>query len=276
MPSNNKKIIEKIPDFDILYQDALKGAIFIKNKLEINGFKNVKLIKHLAIGEVIPFHYEIRVRKETIAFIYEQFACHSYNTITIKGVKINVATIETILYFYFSFYYSNQPYYYKDRIMCMIKILFDVQQENRLEQKGLLKRFTSSCIGKQNTLQDIRRKKTEKFSELYMKKGTQEYLVWFLKYNPAQNDEKKILIKNLKIKKPYNKSYDNKSYDNKSYDNKSYNNKSYNNKSYNNKPYNTPYNNKPYNNKPYNKTYKLKKNIKNNNSYERSTNIFAW
>jgi hypothetical protein len=71
----------------------------------------------------------------------------------------------------------------------MAMFLFDVQQRNRLNQDGLLKRFSIDCYGKQKTLEDIRTEKAEKFKELNVKKGTPEYDEWFLKYNP--NDERK-------------------------------------------------------------------------------------
>jgi hypothetical protein len=195
MPPENRKLIEKIPDFDVLYEDIDKGSLIIKEKLYSSGFKNVKLIKHLNIGEIIPTHYEIRVGQDIVAFIYEPTACYSYNTITHNNQKINIATIDTILYFYFSFYYSNNPYYYKDRILCMAKILFEVEQENRLNQTGLLKRFTSSCIGNQEDLIIIRQRKTDKFKELINKRETREYMSWFLKYNPALDKRPRFMKK---------------------------------------------------------------------------------
>ena len=69
----------------------------------------------------------------------------------IKGRNIKVATIDTILSFYLAFYYSNRPYYDKNRLLCMAQYLFNVQASNRLEQKGLLKRFSINCYGKQET-----------------------------------------------------------------------------------------------------------------------------
>ena len=48
-----------------------------------------------------------------------------------------------MLSFYLAFLYTDKPYYnqFLDRTLCMSKFLFDVQQKNRFEQKGLLKRF---------------------------------------------------------------------------------------------------------------------------------------
>ena len=56
-----------------------------------------------------------------------------------------------MLSFYLAFYYSDKPYHPKNRILCMSKFLFDIQSKNRLQQKGLLKRFSINCIGTQPT-----------------------------------------------------------------------------------------------------------------------------
>jgi hypothetical protein len=67
----------------------------------------------------------------------------------------------------------------------MSKFLFDVQQKNRLKQKGLLRRFSIDCYGHQETVEEMRAAKTEKFRELKDKRGTREYEEWFLNYNPG-------------------------------------------------------------------------------------------
>jgi hypothetical protein len=78
----------------------------------------------------------------------------------------------------------------------MAKFLFQVQQKNRLEQKGLLKRFSISCYGHQDSIEELRAEKAEKFKELKNKKGTKEYNEWFLNYRP----EDKLQTKNEKSK----------------------------------------------------------------------------
>ena len=82
----------------------------------------------------------------------------------------------------------------------MANYLFDVQQHNRLSQKGLLNRFSIDCYGKQKTLEDIRSEKAIKYKELANKRGTVEYDEWFLKYNPAEKRRKPI-IKQLTVSK---------------------------------------------------------------------------
>ena len=102
-------------------------------------------------------------------------ACHSYNVIKKGNKSVRVATIDTMLSFYFAFYFSDRDYYDENRILCMAQYLFDVQQKNRLQQKGLLKRFSINCYGEQETLEDMRNTKAEKYKELKHKRDSLEY-----------------------------------------------------------------------------------------------------
>ena len=182
-PKKESQIVKKIPDFDVLSEEPDKLASLVLENLKEHGFKNGKIVEHEGIEDVIPPHLEIRLgRNETLAFIYKPIGCHSYNVLKLGDTNVKIATIDTMLNFYLAFYYSNKPYYPKDRILCMAKFLFDMENKNRLEQKGLLKRFSISCYGTQPTLESIRANKIKKFKELKDKKGTDEYDEWFLKY----------------------------------------------------------------------------------------------
>ena len=186
MPLNQKRKFSKVPDFDVITEEPEKCSLILRERLEENGFKNIEEIRHEPVGEIIPERIEIRVGKDSIAFIYYPIACHNYNTITIGNQEINVATIDTILSFYLAFIYSDEYSYFRNRILCMANFLFYVEEQNRLEQKGLLKRFSINCIGKQPGLEEIRAEKALKFKEMATKKGTKEYEMWFLKYNPGE------------------------------------------------------------------------------------------
>lgn len=188
MPEKYRKIIEKNPDFDVLSENAEQSATIVKENLIENGFHRVRIVAHSEIGEIIPEHYEIKVGKDTVACIYSPIACHNYNTITVDKKQVRVATIDTMLSFYLAFIFANKYSLFRERILCMAKFLFEVEERNRLEQRGLLKRFSMSCIGKQPSIEDIRVEKSEKFREL--KKTSEEYEMWFLKYNPADKKTK--------------------------------------------------------------------------------------
>lgn len=195
MPTKQKKMFQKTPDFDVLSEEPEKAATILKERLEDFDYKGIKIIKRDGIGEVVAPHFEIKVKigkiEETVAFIYKPLACHSYNVIKKGNKSVRVATIDTMLSFYFSFYYSDRDYYDENRILCMAQYLFDVQQKNRLEQKGVLKRFSINCYGTQDTLEDMKNAKSEKYKELKSKRNTKEYESWFLRYIPLEESTKK-------------------------------------------------------------------------------------
>ena len=202
MPANQRRAIEKIPDFDVILEDIDRNALVIKEQLEAEFDEPVTLTIHGEIGELIPRHCEIKVGKNSVAFLYEPIACHNYNKIEIEGKTLNIATIDTMLTFYFGFLYTQKPYYHRDRILCMAMFLFNVQEKNKLNQEGVLKRFSIECYGKQPALEDIRAEKTAKFKELADKRGTREYDEWFLKYNPSLARKEPETGKSARQKEP--------------------------------------------------------------------------
>jgi len=192
LPDTEKNHLKKSPNFDILSEDPNNCATIVKESLTREKYKNIKLIEHPEIGEIIPMHVEVKVNSETVAYIYKPIACHSYNKITIDDKEVKVATIDTILTFYLSFLYIDNKYYNKDRLLCMAKFLFEIENRNRLSQKGLLKRFSLECYGKQLTLEDIRSEKAKKYKELSSERGSKEYNMWFLKYEPIKNTQPNV------------------------------------------------------------------------------------
>ena len=195
MPYSIRSKFTKDPDFDVLSKEPETTAEVIKEALQDIEFKNVSVIKHDGLQDIISEHYEVRVGKDSVCFVYKPSGCHSFNKITINKNTIRVETIDTMLSFYLAFMYINRPYYDPKRIVCMSKFLFDVQQRNRLKQKGLLKRFSIDCYGTQHTLEEIRELKAKKFKELKDRKS-EEYQKWFLKYRPVLVEEEKKQSKN--------------------------------------------------------------------------------
>ena len=189
MENNQRRQVEKIPDFDVLAETPEKCAAIVRDKLQDAGYKNIKIVRHTPLGEVIPEHVEVSINGDIIALIYKPIACHSYNKIDVSGKTVLVATIDTMLSFYLAFLYANKDYFDKDRMLCMASYLFDVEQKNGLEQKGLLKRFSLDCYGKQPTMEEMRAEKAKKYQEL---KGStkpairKEFEKWFFKYDPSK------------------------------------------------------------------------------------------
>ena len=122
---NGKEQFTKHPDFDIEYDTQCRR---IKERLNDNGITKVKIVKHDGFMDLLKTHYEILVNNDTVCFIYEPIACHSYNVIKIKGVKYHIKYRHNVN-FYLLFIYLNKPYYDVDRILCMSQFLFDIQQK---------------------------------------------------------------------------------------------------------------------------------------------------
>jgi hypothetical protein len=201
MPKNQQKKLEKFADFDVLSNDPEVTAEIVKERLKDIGVNNVKIIEREPVGEIVPVHYEIKVGKDTIAFIYKPIACHSYNVLDINKQKVKIATIDTMLSFYLAFLYSDRPYYnqFLERILCMSEFLYEVQQKNRLEQKGLLQRFSITCYGHQESVEEMRAEKAQKYKELKQRKNKKEMEEWFLNYRPDTN----ALERNIKRPRSY-------------------------------------------------------------------------
>jgi len=205
MPKNLRKKLEKDADFDVLSNNPEKTAEIIKERLGDNGIKNVKIIKQKSVGEIVPEHYEVKIGKDSILFIYKPIGCHSYNIFMMNGKKIKVATIDTMLSFYLAFLYANRAYYnqFIDRILCMSKFLFDVQQKNRLSQKGLLKRFSITCYGHQESVEEMKAEKAEKYKEFKQSKNKKMFEEWFLSYKPDDKNLDDVDVKKTIKKKKY-------------------------------------------------------------------------
>jgi len=211
MPEDQKKQLQHVPDFDVLAENPKAIAFILKDKLQDADFKNIKIVKKPSVGDdIILTHYEVLVNNDTLCFIYGPYGCYSYNEIKLNKKTIKVATIETMLLFLLAFMFSGRPYYDHERIMCMAQYLINVQSKNRLEQKGLLKRFNINCYGNEKTIIEIRSDKAAKYEELKKNKNTKEYNKYFYKYIPSRKNKQNI--KNDTYK--FNRTKNNNKYNN--------------------------------------------------------------
>ena len=192
LPKNEQRNLTKNPEFDVLSNKPYELANLIKLTLNTNGIHGVTVEKMPAIGEIILDHYKVAVGKNIIVLIYKPTACHSYNAVKLNGKLVKVASIDTMLMYYLVFSYAKRYYYNRDRLLCLASILFYIQNKNRLSQSGLLKRFGTSCYGKQETLETLRREKAIKFDELKNDKMNPEYQRLFLRYVPFERVKTRV------------------------------------------------------------------------------------
>ena len=201
LKAQEREYLTENPIFDMLSFNPDKTAKLIKEKLEAIDIRDVSIQKKPSVSEYLSTHYEIKIGSQPIVYLYRPLACHSYNTIKVGDKIYRVATIDTMLSFYLLFLYIDRPYFNPKRILCMCEYLFKIQQKNRVKLRGILRRFSVSCYGKQKTIEDIRNEKTEQFKRLKNKRKTREYDKWFLRYNPENNPSNKPFIEKNKPKK---------------------------------------------------------------------------
>ena len=188
MPSQSRsKLQVELPDFDTLSVDPYTSAFAVKNSLMNDGIKHVRIKKHLGVEEFVPDHYEITVGGNSVCFIFDNRHCYSYNIIQRHNRAVKIATIDTMLKFYLAFIYYDKKYFNETRLLCMSQYLLNVQIENKLAQKGLLKRFTTDCYGNETTMAEHRGVKNDLFMKLRNKHNSPEYEKHFLKYIPRDN-----------------------------------------------------------------------------------------
>ena len=182
----------RVPDFDVISEEPEKCANLIKEQLNESGIHGVHIKYHKNTDDVIPEHYEVSIKNKRVLLVFKPIACYNYNVLKIQGRELKIATMDTMLSFYLAFVYSGESYFDTDRIMCMAQMLFDLEQKNRTNSEGLLKRFGPDCYGTQPTLATIRAEKSEKFKEFKeknVKRDSPEWNEWFFKYNPGQKEE---------------------------------------------------------------------------------------
>jgi hypothetical protein len=183
-----KQSENNINDFYVIARNPLSSADALLDALKKNNITSEKIYQN-AIGDIIPEHYIIKVKKRLVASIYKPIACHSYNSININGKKVFIATIETMLSFYLAFLYINNPYEISEKMLCMSKMLLDLQEKHKLDQKGIFKRYTITCYGHQTSQREMREEKANMYEKLKNKIGTIEYNKWFYNYKPSKQNQ---------------------------------------------------------------------------------------
>lgn len=184
----------------------------------MENVKNVDVVESKGLTEFIPPHNIIYVTdkndiKEPITIMFQTEACYSYNEIQIKGKPMRIASIETLMNMYLALQYDedkvDEKLIHKSRLMCAATELYIIQKENRLAQRGVLKRFSLNCYGHQQSKAELAKYKKEKVKELgknKVSKDSKEYESWALNYVPAEIEANKKADKEKEEKKTRKKS----------------------------------------------------------------------
>jgi predicted Fe-S protein YdhL (DUF1289 family) len=135
----------------------------------------VSIVEHKAYAELLPKHVDI-IDRETgylVVRIFETMACHSFHEMA-NGMR--VASIPTLLQFFFAFVYADAHYlegFDQNRIICISQRLVDYANSDKQRKYELLTPL--ECMGHQETLVEMKeeasiiRSKTKKDSNDFLK-----------------------------------------------------------------------------------------------------------
>lgn len=122
--------------------------------------------------------------------VHKTAACHSYHQMR-SGVR--VASIPTLLQFFFAFMYSGATEDEISELMCVSQRLMDLAHEKSKRRYALL--TPTECVGHQENLVDIRKHKAVMYEKLSKNRSSSEFLQYFFTYNPHDDVTKRNKVR---------------------------------------------------------------------------------
>lgn len=152
----------------------------LMNKEDIETVTKNKKTKMRKGSEVLPNAIDV-IDETGLAYIriYETVACHSFHEMA-NGIR--VASIPTTLQFFFAYMYSSAPQTDITHLLCIAQRLVDIAHNKPKRRFALL--TPVDCLGKQETLIDMRKHKSVLYEKLSKKKSSADFLKYFFSYNP--------------------------------------------------------------------------------------------
>jgi hypothetical protein len=177
--SKSKRNVWELP-IDILVEPA-NFDDYVKNMSKV--FPDSKVVETPAYAELVPKHTDILSEDDSlIARVFETTACQSYHELK-NGMK--VASIPTLLNFFFSFLYADKHFlegFDENRIICIAQRLMDLAHSSKQRRFQLLTPI--ECLGHQETLTEIKAHTASLRTSLKSKEDM--FLKFFFMYNPSQ------------------------------------------------------------------------------------------
>jgi hypothetical protein len=152
--------------------------------IEIFGRGEVKKREFEEYGELLPAHADINHGNKLLVRVFETIACHSYNKLT-SGLMI--ASIPTLLNFFFALLYADKDFVEhtsRQRLVCTAHKLMEIANNSSKRRFKLLTPI--SCIGEQENLTDLMRKKSQLYSKLSKNKKSAAFMKYFFSYTPKK------------------------------------------------------------------------------------------
>jgi hypothetical protein len=201
LTDENRKVVEKILTTKPVVLLGITGSQIHQGKTPkwstpVTILAEDKEMKELTEGkkteehrgtEILPGHVDVFDEHGNVLLrIHETAACHSYHQMS-NGIR--VASIPTMLQFFFAYMYSGVDEDEITHLLCVTQRLVDLAAHKEKRRYALLTPI--DCIGTQETLVGIKRHKAELYAELSKNKTSTDFLKFFFTYNPRDTSTKR-------------------------------------------------------------------------------------
>ena len=149
--------------------DPKSDVISIKGLIDNEG---MKVYLHRQRGEVVPERLELRMNNKPICMFIKESACHAYNPVVMKdGRKINIASLEFLITLYLSIeiFTNHSQDYLGESIICQVKKLIELSQENYRANRSMFPPFAHECQGHQVGYASLLRAKVARIKKEHKK-----------------------------------------------------------------------------------------------------------
>lgn len=155
-----------------------------KELISIFGRGEAKKREFAEYGELLPAHADIVHGNKLLVRVFETIACHSYHKLP-SGLM--VASIPTLLNFFFAMLYADKEFVEhtsRQRLVCTAHKLMEIANNSSRRRFKLLTPIT--CLGKQEELTDLMRKKSQLYDRLSKNKQSSAFMRYFFSYTPKR------------------------------------------------------------------------------------------
>ncbi len=193
-PQMKKEIKKILTTHDVILLGVTAAEVHMRTEwtTPVMLMATKEIIDKLTVGKKVvtdegteilpPRHAVIEEDGSSHIRYYESTACHSYH-LAPGGIK--VASIPTILQFFFAYIYSRVSAGNVESMLCIAQRLMDMAHNKPKRRFEIL--TPTDCFGKQETLIDMRKEKAELYEKVSKDKGSSDFLRYFFTYTPKLN-----------------------------------------------------------------------------------------
>ena len=131
------------------------------NVVSLAGSRAVAKHKGLSENEFFGTHYSLKYKGKLIIHIFQSQACYSY----FNYKNLRIATINTMLSFYYAFLFSERDYFDHVKIKQMIETLYHLRKSSKNNKNIRYKEFQLNCYGKQKFLKNLKIERYKRIKE---------------------------------------------------------------------------------------------------------------